>query len=248
MLTRSGLSHNSFCTLRADIGTTGCDGAEPCACEPGTASFNCDTLGGHGTDPTARGRLFDYATRGEVGAAGYVDGWSAVEGWVTECTGADGHRRILVKGDLDGIGLGYAAGSGCWPTYYFGDLTTTGEDLPVLPAGAHRPETGARRFDFHLNVHHPGRQDPSVDVVVDGHCNPMTLEAGLPASGTYRATVDVGDGCHAYRFLVRWPGGGSDTYPALGSYGVGTCTDYRTTAAAADCQACPVGMVCPGRG
>jgi len=58
-----GLSHNSYCTLRSDIGTTfedTCDGSASCACEPGSEHFTCDTLGGSGSSPWTRCGHFGY--------------------------------------------------------------------------------------------------------------------------------------------------------------------------------------------
>ena len=37
--TGSGLSHNSYCTLRSDIDTTSCDGSQACACVAGTEAW-----------------------------------------------------------------------------------------------------------------------------------------------------------------------------------------------------------------
>jgi hypothetical protein len=140
----TGLSHNSYCTLKSDIATSGCDGSAACACEAGSECFTCTTLGGCGTTPWTRAAYFNFAANGEVGAAGQGDGFSAVRTWVTECPPQDGHRRILSGEGIDVIGLGFADGaSNCWSPFYFGDTGYQGIETPVLPAGVHDPELGA---------------------------------------------------------------------------------------------------------
>ncbi len=247
LLNDGGLSHDSYCTLKQDIAQTNCDGSLDCACEPGSDHFNCTTGGGHGTDPWGRTSRFGYSANGEVGAVGYSDGWEAVAGWITECPDYEGHRRILLDADRTHtqIGLGYAGGaSDCWTRFYFGDTSGAGVATPRLPAGCHRPETGTNP-SFYLNVYDPGGGAQSVDVVIDGACHAMDLEAGTPANGTYRAQVDVGSGCHQYWFLVRDGAGDRHTYPAAGAWGCGACTDYDPVAAEAGCETCADGETKP---
>ncbi len=241
--TNSGLSHKSYCTLRSDIATTNCDGSAACACQPGTENFNCTTLGGQGTDPWTRTGYFGYGANGEVGAAGYGDGWSSVIGWITECPPSDGHRNILTGGNIGQIGLGYAALSGgCWRDYSFGD-TASGGTRYLLPAGIHQPESGgaSTEFTFRVNLYSSSGAHQSLYLVLDGHCLDMTLEAGQPENGTYLSRATPGSGCHSYYFLSRDSSGVRRTYPEEGSFGVGSCTDYQAEQPEADCETCTEG-------
>lgn len=237
MKTNSGLSHKSFCTLKEDVGTTGCTGEAGCACKPGTEHFSCDTLGGKGTDMGTRASYFGFSANGEVGAAGYGDGWSAVQGWVTECANQDGHRRILTGANIDVIGLGFAAGTGCWPSYYFGDTGRRTVTLPTLVAGVHHPEHGGATTSFYVNYHDSVGVAASVTLVLDGQCHAMDKELGVSSVNlSYKATVAVSDGCHQYWFKATNSQGMTARWPAEGAYGVGTCTDYVATAMQARCN------------
>jgi len=234
--THSGLSHDSYCDLKADIATSGCDGSAACACNAGSECFSCTTLGGCGTDPFARAGLFGFSANGEVGAAGYADGWAAVEGWVTECPPQDGHRQILNGADKNAIGLGHAeGGGGCWQSFDFGDTGVLPGPRPVLAAGVHRPETGSSP-DFYVTYASAGAAS-AVNVVIDGVCHPMSLELGAPTLATYKATINVGAGCHEYYFVAEDQAHAQHSYPGAGAYGVGSCTDFRPTRQAATCAA-----------
>ncbi|MFO0723877.1 MAG: MYXO-CTERM sorting domain-containing protein [Myxococcota bacterium] len=232
----SGLSHDSYCTLKSDVATSGCDGSDACACQPGTQCFSCTTLGGCGTDPFARAGLFGWSANGEVGAAGYADGWAAVEGWVTECPPQDGHRQILTGADKNAIGLGHAeGGGGCWSSFDFGDTGNLGGTAPVLAAGVHRPEIGSS-VEFYTTYASRGAAT-AVNVVVDGVCHPMSIEIGQPALATYHLALNVGAGCHEYYFVAEDEAHATHSYPGAGAYGVGSCSDFRTTRMSATCAA-----------
>lgn len=240
-LNMGGLSHDSYCTLRQDVGTSGCDGAEACACEMDTACFSCTTLGGCGTPFYSRAALFGFSANGEVGAAGYSDGFSAVRGWVTECPPSDGHRQILTGDDKDVIGLGFADGGSCWGAFEFGDTGYQGIATAVLPSGVHVPETGGAgtTFDFYVNYFAAGAAQ-DVSVVIDGMCNTMSIELGAATNATYKTSLDVGAGCHEYYFLANDAAGNVSAYPESGAYGVGECSDFSVTRMEADCgNACP---------
>lgn len=248
LLTHSGLSHKSYCTLRSDIGATNCDGSAACACVAGSESFNCTTLGGTGTDPWTRAGYFSFSASGEIGLAGYGDAWQGVWGWVSECTGSDGHRVAVTSGSYGQAGLGWAAGAGgCWSSFGFSDLASGGGAPPVLPAGAHRPETGSAStsFDFYVNYYDLGGAPSSVNVVIDSVCYPMTQEIGVsPTNATYKTSRVVGSGCHEYWFLAQDSSGTRRVWPEVGSWEVGSCSAYRSTAAAANCEGCVVGVAC----
>jgi hypothetical protein len=230
----AGLSHNSYCTLRSDVATSGCDGSDACACMAGTSCYSCMTLGGCGTDPLSRAGLFGFGANGEVGAVGNRDGLDAVATWVGECAGQDGHRAILTGANVDEIGLGHAAGDSCWGSFFFGDTGFRGVTTPVLPSGVHHPETGAS-FDFILSYWNGGPA-ASVNVVIDGVCHPMAIELGAPTNASYKASVSPISGCREYWFVAKDRGGARFTYPEVGSWGVGTCTDYKATRMDADCE------------
>ena len=243
MLNAGGLSHDSYCTLKQDIAQTNCDGSMACACEAGSDHFNCTTGGGSGTDPWSRTSRFGFSANGEVGSVGYSDGWTAVDGWIQECPDYEGHRRILLEADHphSQIGLGFTGGTGdCWTRFYFGDTSNDSVNTPTLPAGCHHPETGSNP-SFYLNVYDPGGGIQSAHVVIDGTCHPMAHETGTYENGTYKAQVSVGSGCHRYWFLVRDGSGTRHTYPAVGAWGCGSCTDYEATAAEANCETCTNG-------
>jgi hypothetical protein len=249
MVNQCGLSHNSYCTLKTDIAATNCDGSDSCACVAGTEAFNCTTLGGNGTNPFVRDGYFGFSANGEVGAAGYGDGWAANLGWVTECAGSDGHRSILTGGDKDTIGLGYARGSGCWPTYHFGDTANQGIVTPVLPSGVAKLVTGTS-FDFYVSYHDPAptpAPPTSIYAVIDGACHAMTEEIGVSAANlTYKFSLAVGGGCHEYWFLARDSRNARSTWPEQGSWGVGSCSSYNATSLPADCETVPADAGQPG--
>lgn len=237
-----GLTHSSYCTLRQDIAATNCDGAAACACEPGSECFSCTTLGGCGTSFSARTALFGFGANGEVGAAGYGDGFAAVRGWITECPPQDGHRQILTGGDKDAIGLGHADGGSCWSSFQFGDTAFLGVQTAVLPSGVHVPETGGAgtTFDFYVNYYSAAGGAQDVSVVIDGECTPMSIELGEATNATYKLALEVGAGCHQYYFVARDSTGATHSYPEAGAWGVGECSDYTAMRMDADC-----GLACP---
>jgi hypothetical protein len=245
MATKSGLSHNSYCTLQSTIGTSGCDGSDACACVSGTEMFSCTTLGGMGTDPWTRTGYFGYSAGGEVGAAGYSDGWTSVAGWVTECAGSDGHRSLITSGSFDQAGLGFSrAGGGCWSTYAFSDLAGGAGTPPKLVAGVHYPQTGTSPA-FYVNYYDPGGAPQSLNLVLDGTCVPMTKELGTTAgNATYKVTQSVSSGCHEYWFLASDSTGARQIWPEAGSWGVGNCSGYNATSKPASCEACASGGAC----
>ena len=81
-----GLSHPSPCTLRTDVDTTTCDGSQACACSANPHPNDCGSSTTPpwqgGTTPYVRVGYFGFTPNsyGEVGAAGYTDGWTAVAG------------------------------------------------------------------------------------------------------------------------------------------------------------------------
>jgi hypothetical protein len=255
LLNGGGLSHDSFCTLRSDIEATMCDGAAACACMAGTECWSCATLGGCGTDPWTRTSYFGFTSAsGEVGAAGYSDSWTAVEGWITECPATgEGHRLILTDGANTVVGPGsYQAGGGCWSGYFFSDLGSMPVTIPRIPSGIHYPDTGGAgtSFTFYANYYDGAGPPSTISVVIDGTCYPMTTELGTGGNRTYLYTTSLAGGCHEYYFLANDAGGGLVTYPSSGAYrftvsGGTACGagDYVTTQSPASCESpnCPDG-------
>jgi hypothetical protein len=246
LLTSSGLSHRSYCWLRSDIGATNCDGAASCACDftMDAGGFNCTTLGGMGTQPGPRTSYFGFNYGGEIGGAGYSDGWGLVTGWVTECPdagGGEGHR-LLVTNPYKVAGCGWSAGPrppACWSTFGFCDLGNTTVPIPVLPGGVHRPQTGSATtaFTFYESYYDPLGAAQSMNVVIDGVCYPMSIELGAPTNAMYTALRMVGSGCHEYWFLARDHAGARQVWPEVGSYQVGNCSGYNPTSMPASCEA-----------
>jgi hypothetical protein len=236
-LNMGGLTHDSYCTLRQDIAATNCDGAAACACETGSECFSCTTLGGCGTPFYSRASLFGFAANGEVGAAGYADGFAAVRGWVTECPPADGHRQILTGADKDVIGLGHADNGGCWGSFDFGDTGYQALAPVMLPSGVHVPETGGAgtMFDFYVSYFSAGAAR-TVQLVVDGVCFDMALELGTPQNATYKTSRAVGAGCHEYYFYAENEAGAPFTYPESGAWGTGECSAYTPSRMPAACN------------
>jgi MYXO-CTERM domain-containing protein len=252
LVNQGGLSHDSYCDLRDDIESTGCDGSAACACQAGTECWTCDTLGGCGTAYSGRMTRFGFTgtPRGECGAAGYGDFWSAVGGWVTEnpCNSATvGHRNAVTGTNRNVVGTGSDFGSGCWSSYLFADFgEIDGLELPRIASAVHRPKAGSSstEFTFYASYYDTGGSDPSsIHVVIDGTCHAMTVELGQNANYTYTHTTSLGsDGCHEYYVVAEDAAGDRAVYPAEGSYlvavGTATCSDelYTDNRMPADCE------------
>jgi len=251
LVNSGGLSHDSYCDLRDDIEATGCDGSAACACQAGTECWSCDTLGGCGTGYSGRMSRFGFTgtPRGECGAAGYGDFWSAVGGWVTEnCNSAtEGHRTTVTAPNRNVVGTGSDFGSGgCWGAYLFADFgEIDGLELPRIASAVHRPQSGSSSTDFTFYAsYYDAAGDPtSIHVVIGGGCNAMSVELGDSGNRTYTNTGSLGsDGCHEYYVVAEDAGGDRATYPAEGSYlisvGGTSCSDelYTDNRMPADCE------------
>ena len=247
-----GLSHDSYCDVRSDVESTGCDGSASCACQAGTECWNCTTLGGCGTGPSGRMNIFGYTggTYGEIGYANPSDSWAAVEGWITEdlCNEpTEGHRNIITSGSYNVAGSGFAEGSSaCWARYYFTDFGNYGGTVIArIPSGVHYPETGSSstNFEFRANYYDASGSPNSIDVVIDGTCYPMSVELGSGGNETYLHTSSLSSGCHEYYFLAYDDSGTRVTYPETGSLtvsvtGGGGCANlYIATQMPAGCEA-----------
>lgn len=248
-LNGGGLSHDSYCTLRSDIEATGCDGSASCACEVGSECWGCGTGDGCGTGFATRMNLFGFtgSPRGENSAVGYGNGWRVVEAWMTESpctTGHEGHRNINTGDNINVVGAGFASGGDCWPTFYYSDYGAIGGlAIARIPSGIHRPESGGAgsEFAFYGNYYDPAGPPAQMNVVIDGLCEPMTVELGTGGNLTYTQTTNLGAGCHQYYFLAIDGSGNRVTFPEAGSLqisvGSTACPgDYEYSQMAADCE------------
>ena len=135
---------------------------------------------------------------------------------------------------------GFASlGAGCAPEakstgryYWVQDFASNEpESKPPLVAGCHDfPAAG--KTSFLLNYRDPGNGPPvSVQVVIDGVPQNMTLDLGAPAAGTYRLDTGKAASCRQYYFQAVTTAGQSWRYPGSGVFltdGEGTCReDYR---------------------
>jgi len=241
-LNGGGLSHQTFCELRDDLESSGCDGSSACSCVEGTECWNCDTLGGCGSGPDARAGIFGFdGGVAEVGAAGYGTGWDAVGGWVTEnpCESATLAHRDTVTGDYDVVGVGEGMGGSCWGTYFFADFgRVDGLAIPAIPSGAFRGGFGSG--ELLANWFHPGGDPTMIAAVVDGACTPMDVDLGMPGNATFIAPITAMDtACHEYWFIATDIDGNRVTYPEVGAltFGTGCASEYVAERTAADCDA-----------
>ena len=245
MLNDGGLTHKSYCNLRADV--EGCDGSAACSCLAGTECWSCTTLGGCGTTPFTRMGYFGFTGNAENGAAGYNDSWQAVWAWITECVGSDGHRVNVTSSGSNVVGTGSYGPGACWSALFFSDYgNDPGRLIPRIPSGVHRPESGTTSTTFTLYANwydqSTGDDPLSIDAVIDGTCYPMAVELGATGNRTYQYATTLPAGCREYYILARDSGGTRVTYPEVGSLLVavsgGPCAgDYDATQLPASCEA-----------
>lgn len=226
------LMHESPCTLRSDVGTSGCDGSPACACTTGATCNSCDDCPA-GTDPFTRiGYFYAPGGNGEVAAAGYGDPWGVMDGWVDEAAGADGHRKIVDGGGLGSVGFGHSdsPADACWRTFDVGDFAAAKATPAKIASAAPKPIGGAAgTFRVYATwADAAGGAPADLDVVVDGACTPMALELGEPTrNATYYADVPLGAGCHAVYVLGHDASGARWSYPTSTAFtiavGAGAC-------------------------
>src|SRR5262249_51323844 len=141
------LMHESPCTLRTDVGTSGCDGTPSCACTTGATCMSCSNCPA-GTGPFQRIGYFytgGSGGSGEVAAAGYGDPWSVMDGWGDGAAGADGHRQIVDGGGYGVVGFGHSEGAAnaCWRTFDVGDFNGAKPAPAKIASAAPKPFAGA---------------------------------------------------------------------------------------------------------
>ncbi|MDF1563593.1 MAG: MopE-related protein [Deltaproteobacteria bacterium] len=239
-LNGGGLSHESYCDLRPDVGTNGCAGEASCSCTFRSGCWSCDSKAGCGTDPFERGRLFGFPAQNEVLAANQSDGWTANRAWITECIGEDGHRLILTSDGQDSIGVGGYRGGSCWQRHWGANGAHLAVPLAVLPAGVHR-DLGGGRIAYYVNYHEPSGGPLELDLVLDGACLPMSREIGTPENGTWWLELADDGQCHQYWFRARGPDGARHTWPEVGAWRSGACEGFVAQALPADCESCTEG-------
>jgi len=234
-LNGGGLSHSSFCTLTADVGTNGCDGLAACSCEPSTECWTCETLGGCGTDPSTRAALFGHAGGvGEVGAANY-GATGASTGWATECPPYEGHRDQLTSAGVAIVGTGFASGGTCWGDYEFAEFAGGGPPPRIASAADFGGVIEANYYD--------AAGDPiTIDAVIDGVCTPMSINVGTVAGNRdYTAAYTPTGACQEFYLVAKDVGGVVTRYPTTGSLTINCPEDYIATQIDAACSACNPG-------
>jgi hypothetical protein len=229
------LMHPSPCTLKSDVGTSGCDGTPACGCASGATCASCGTCAA-GTDPGTRIGYFATVSRGwgEIIAAGYGDPWRVMDGWVDEPQGSDGHRAIVTSASYGVVGFGHADGAtgACWPNFDGGDFGGDKPAVPKIASAASKPFSGsAGTFRLYATWADPtGGAPQSLRAVVDGACVDLQLELGDPKlNSTWFADVPLSNGCHTVYILGTAQGGGATRYPTATSItipvGGGACPD-----------------------
>ena len=259
------LMHTSPCTLNTDVGTSGCDGSVACACASAVptmcaACANQMAENSCGTAPFTRIGYFTSIANGEVAAAGYSDTFAAVNGWLDEQAGSDGHRTNLLDQGITSntMGAGHVAGKGaCYSSFDISDSgMQKGLTIPQMPSASIQPVTGSAStmFTFYATWADPSSKmgdagvflpPKNIDVVLDGACVPLALELGNPSlNSTWKASSTLTPGCHNYYFVATdWQGNGVK-YPTTGSLNV-SVTGNGATACAADYDATPTTQACP---
>jgi hypothetical protein len=226
---RAPLMHESPCTLKSDVGSSGCDGKPACACTTGATCMSCGTCAA-GTNPFTRIAYFYRGfANGEIAAAGYGDPFGVMDGWVDEPAGSDGHRQI-VDGDAGVVGFGHSEGAAdaCWGTFDIGDFGAETPTPPRIASAAAAPLGGGPgSYTIYATWNDPAGGAPrSLSAVVDGKCTPMTRELGDDRlNATWLAHVTLSAGCHAVYVLgadasgarVAWPGTTAFTIDAGGA-------------------------------
>jgi hypothetical protein len=251
------LMHSSPCTLKTDVGTSGCSGDPACACATAIPSScaMCAQVAAENTCGTAWNTRVGYFTSGagisitgEVAAAGYKDPMTTVDGWMDEAAGSDGHRTNLTDQGITSNTMGYGHATGTKECYSPFDVSDSGSikgaSIPKMPTAAVTPPSGnAGTFTFYATWADPSLGTPgSINVVLDGTCTAMSLELGTDKlNATYKATATLAAGCHTYYVVAVDASSARISYPTTGVYnipvGSATCSaDYVSTTTGADCD------------
>ncbi len=209
-LNRSARAHS------VDMATTPCFQHESC----------------DGTDPFARIRSYypGANSMAENIAGGCDTPLAAVDGWLLDGGAADhsrgdGHRHNIMSAKFSEMGVGCALGGPdrVYDTQDFGsgapDFTTP------LVSGSHVFEAGTVTFLASYDSR-DGDVPQGAALRIDDETIPMQLAFGVPANGTYRATLPAGDECRKYRFQFHDASGREWWYPengALFTTGEGGC-------------------------
>jgi MYXO-CTERM domain-containing protein len=260
------LMHTSPCTLNANVATANCDGTPACACAMAVPMMCQGCKSGQpavnmcGTDTFTRVGYFTAAgagesARGEVGAAGGIDAVGAVNLWLDEAAGSDGHRQILLDQNAvqNTMGFGFSSGSPCFSNYYFGDTgILNGLVVPRIPTAAVSPVRGAAgTFRVYATWADQGGAPATIAAVVDGTCVSMTHELGVPTlNSTWYADANLAAGCHNYWILARDAQMNRLSYPTNGALtisvgGVACASDYLAQAPGASCEMGGADMAAP---
>lgn len=197
-----------------------------------------------GTTWSTRIRNYDPEAQniGENIAAGYPSAKDLVDNLLCDASGGQcaqdktsqaGHRSNIMSSAFTAMGAGYAPDTKTtWRHYWVQDFASGNlVGKPPLVAGCHDFLT-AGKTSFLLNYRDISNLPPaSVQVVIDGVAQNMTLDLGAPAAGTYRLDTTKAANCRQYYFLAVTGAGQSWRYPGPGVFltaGEGSCTgDYQ---------------------
>ena len=242
---KAPLMHPSPCTLKTDVGTSGCDGNPSCACTTGATCNSCGTCA-DGTDPFVRIKYFyTPGGSGEVAAAGYQDPWGVMDGWVDEAAGADGHRMIVDGAGYGLVGFGHAGGTSgaCWSTFDVGDFASAKPAPAKIASAAPKPYGGAAgTFRVYATWTDPTSGAPTdLERQRRRQMRGDAKELGDPKlNATYYADVPLTAGCHPVFVVGHDAGGARVAYPTTTAFtiavGSGTCADEMAQPAS-DCDA-----------
>jgi hypothetical protein len=216
--------HESPCTLKSDVGSSGCDGTPACGCTTGMTSCNGTCSGGActpGTGPFDRVKLFypgNHGALGEIIAAGYSDAWATMDAWVDEAEGADGHRQIVTSASYGVAGFGYGSDSGaCYRNFTGGDFAGDKPAIALIPSAAPKPIAGNAGTTFRIYATWADKSNgapTALRAVVDGTCRDLTRELGDPKlNSTWYADVALPAGCHSVWVLGTSAAGQRAVYP-----------------------------------
>lgn len=179
---------------------------------------------------------------GENIAAGYSTAKAVIDAWLCDATGgqcaadgnsAAGHRTNMMNAGLRQAGMGYAPDSSSQYRFYWVQDLVSNEPVskPPIVAVCHDFLLSGKT-SFLLNYRDPtGRPPISVQVVISGVAQNMSLDLGSPAAGTYRLDASRAATCREYYFLATTAAGESWRCPGPGVFltdGEAACsTDYR---------------------
>ncbi|MFW5960249.1 MAG: CAP domain-containing protein [Chitinivibrionales bacterium] len=191
-------------------------------------------------------RITSYYTKspsiGENITTGNSDAFSTMRQWLLDITSTgtpapdssagDGHRRNIMSGNYEDIGIGYSYGPESYNHFWTMDLGG-GETVYENPltAGCHFI-TESDSTQFMATYTDPGRDQPqTAKINIAGEDHEMGIDMGSPENGTYSVSLKTASSCREYYFAFTDSEGNNWRYPEQGSLitsGEGSCTDEYT--------------------